>query len=457
MSTTTSPTRVPGPRGLPLIGVLPYLAKDPFGFCMQAAAEGDGLVQLDVGPVKAYLVSHPDYVRQILVTNASNYIKGSMMNGIRLALGNGLFTSDGDFWKRQRRLMQPAFHVRQIQQMAAHIDEAIREGMQRWASAIEHGEPVDVLVEATYLNIKIVLNTLFGATIASERSARLLELTNTVFRGMTERVWTFFLPSWIPTPGVTAYRRAITALDGEIYGIIASRRTSAIEREDLLGTLLSMQDEETGERMSDQQIRDEIFTVFLAGYESTASAVTWTCHLLSQHPDVTGRLQEELDHVLGDRVPAFADLPRLTYTRSVIDEALRLYPAFPMFFRSSVNTDMLGPYEIPGGSHLILSPYATHRDPRFWDDPEVFDPERFTPERFDARARHAYYPFGKGQRMCIGEPMSLTIAHLLVATLAHTYEIKLAPGAVVKPHYAMTYQPKHGLPVALRFRSGEQD
>ncbi|GHO47741.1 cytochrome P450 [Ktedonospora formicarum] len=453
MSTTTPTIRIPGPAGFPLIGVLPYLSRDPCGFCLKAAAEGDGLVRLNAGPIKVYLVSHPDYVQQILVTNAANYIKGSMMDGIRLALGNGLFTSNGDFWKRQRRLMQPAFHARRIQDMVEHINKVVADGLKRWTPTIERGEPIDILTETIHLNIEIIMNTLFGATVESERSTRLLDLTNKVFHGMTERVWTFFLPRWIPTPGATAYQQAITSLDEEIYSIIATRRANPVEHEDLLGMLLSIQDEETGERMSDGQIRDEIFTLFLAGYESTASGLTWTWYLLSQHPKVAAKLREELDQVLGNCPPTYEDLPKLTYTRQVIDEAFRLYPAFPMFFRSSVDTDILGPYQLPGGSQIILSPYATHRDPRYWDNSETFDPDRFAPERFDARVRHAYYPFGKGQRMCIGEPMSLTIAQILIATIVRAYEVELAPGVVITPRYAMTYQPRHGLPLILRPRS----
>ncbi|MCO6007619.1 cytochrome P450 [Actinoallomurus purpureus] len=442
---------VPGVRGVPLVA----LAKDPFGFCMRAAREGDGLVRLGAGPVRAYLVSHPDYVRHILVGNAANYVKGSIMDGIRLALGNGLFTSDGDFWRRQRRLMQPAFHTRQIQRMAETVAETVRASMASWAPAVANGTPVDMLRESIRMNITIILETLFGTTVDEERSARLLDLTDQVFAGMTRRVWTFFVPSWLPTPGAAAYRRSIEALDQEIHALIAARRAALADGdawEDLLSALIQAEDPETGERMSDRQLRDEIFTMFLAGYESTAGGVTWAWHLLSQHPEAAARLREEVDRVLGGRPPAYEDLPALTYTRRVVDETFRLYPAFPMYFRGSVEDDVVGPYAIPGGANIIISPYATHHDPRHWDDPETFDPDRFAPERYDSRAREAYYPFGKGQRMCIGEPMSLTIAQLLIATIAQAYDVRTAPGVQVTGRYAMTYQPKNGLPVILTRR-----
>lgn len=451
MAVTVASSKVPSAKGLPVLGVLPYLPRDPFGFCMKAAADGEGLVRLDVGPVKAYVVSHPDYVRHILVSNSQNYIKGKIMDGIRFALGNGLFTSDGDFWRRQRRLMQPAFHAKRIEWMFGIIDEVISTGMRGWTPTIDSGDPVDILVESTQLNIKIVLRSLFGATADDEQTERLLVLTNQVFRGMTERVWTFFLPRWIPTPGASGYRRAVAALDAEIYSIIAARRASSVEHGDLLDLLLSVEDEDTGERMSDQQLRDEIFTIFIAGYESTSSGITWACHLLSRHPEIFARLQEEVDGV--DREPDFRVLGELPYLKMVVNETFRLYPAFPMYFRSSVESDQVGPYSLPGGAQIIVSPYATHHDPRYWDDPEVFDPERFSAERFDARARNAYYPFGRGQRMCIGEPMSMAIVQLFLLRFARDFAISEVPDTEIRPHYAMTYQPKDGLPLRLTSRA----
>lgn len=454
-----TPVAVPGPKGLPLIGALPGLVRDPFGFCMKAAAESDGLVRLAVGPKAVYLASHPDYVRHILVDNSANYIKGSMMDGIRLALGNGLFTSDGDFWKRQRRLMQPAFHPRGMRQMAQTIEQVVHAGIRRWEPASDRGEPIDVLEESIHLNIEIIVAALLGSAVDAERSARLLELTDLVFRGMTKRVWTFFLPPWMPAPGAAAYRRAIAALDEEIYDLIAVRRSEpGIEQQgDLLAMLLSAKDAETGEQMSDRQLRDEIFTLFVAGYESTATGVAWTCHLLCRNPEINGRLSAELDRVLSGRSPAYEDLPKLTYTQMVVNEALRHYPAFPMYFRSATETDVVGPYTIPAGADIVVSPYATHHDPRYWDDPEAFDPDRFLPERFGAEARRAYYPFGVGQRRCIGEPMALASTQLLLAALVQTYEISLAPGTVVKPRYAMTYHPKDGLPLILKRRQGQSE
>jgi cytochrome P450 len=442
---------IPRARGVPLLGALPYLARDPFGFCMRAAADGDGLVRLDAGPVRAYLVSHPDYVRHVLVGNAGNYVKGKMMDGIRLAMGNGLFVSDGDFWRRQRRLMQPAFHARQVGRMSGAIGQAVAAGLGRWRAAADRGEPIDLLAETIQVNIQVVVGALFGATAGADRSARLLELTDRVFRGMAERVWAFFLPPWVPTPGGRAYQRSIEELESEVYAVIAERRGDPEQRDDLLGALLGMRDEDTGEVMSDKQLRDEIFTLFLAGNESTATGVTWTWHLLARNPAVVGRLHEEVAGAFDGPVPALTELADLPYTKRVVSEGFRHYPAFPMYFRESVAADEIGPYRLPAGANVVVSPYATHHDPRHWDDPERFDPDRFLPERFDNQARAAYYPFGRGQRMCIGEPMSLAIAHTLVAALAKGFEVTPV-GDDVGHRYAMSLQPKGGLPVRLTVR-----
>ena len=444
-------TPIPRAKGWPGVGVLPYLAKDPFGFCLQSALAGDGLVRLDVGPMKIYLVSHPDYVHRVLVSGAANYGKGSIMNGIRLALGNGLFTSDGDAWKRQRRLLQPTFHQRHLESTIRTVNEELSDTLRRWQPAIASGEPVDLLSDVIQLNIRITLRVLFGATASADEAARLLVDTDAVFRGMARRVWTFFLPPWLPAPGARQYRRAIRTLDEHIYEIVAARRAAPEQHADLLGALLASQDD-TGEGLNDEQIRDEIFTFFLAGYESTASNIAWTFCQLAAHPEVMREVQDEVDRILGTRAPAYTDLVNLVFERMVIREALRLYPAFPMFFRTSADTDTLGPYTLPAGSSIVLSPYATHHDARYWADPEKFDPGRFSTERFGPQEKNAYYPFGKGQRICIGEAMALTIAQIVIAAIVQAFDVEILGGSSVKGHYAMTYTPKNGLPIILRPR-----
>lgn len=426
--------------------------RDPFRYVMDAAARHDGLVRIGPRPLHVYVVSHPDYVRRILVTHSANYVKGSMMRPFRAALGNGLVTSEGDYWKRQRRLMQPAFHTTRLQSMETHIAACVARAVERWDGHADRGDTVNFLDECIRLNVEIVLGALFGTSIDSARAERLRDLTSQVFVGLASKVWTFFLPGWFPMPGASGYRRAVAALDAEVYRIIGERRAGADRPEDLLGMLLAAEDADTGERMTDQQLRDEVFTLFMAGYETTATGLTWTAYELARHPEVADAMVAELEHATGTAIPTFAELSRLEYQRRVIDEAFRLHPPFPIWFRSTVEPDRLGPYRLPANAKIILDPHITHRDPRFWDDPETFDPDRFTADRLDSRHRLAYYPFGRGNRVCIGERFAVTVTQMVLSALVRTFEFTVPPGFEAVPRYVVTCQPKGGLPLSLRAR-----
>ncbi|MGC2660912.1 MAG: cytochrome P450 [Bryobacteraceae bacterium] len=443
---------VPGPKGIRALGMIPGMMRNPFGYLMATAARHDGLVRLNVGPFHIYLVSHPDYVRRILVENNLNYYKGSIMDGIRMALGNGLFTADGDLWSRQRRLMVPVFHHSHAVRMVATISALATDLIQSWMPRVERGEPVDMLSELVLFNIDLIQRTLFGATIGATDAQMMFEATQAVFQGMSKRVWAFFVPRGIPVPGQKACQRAIKRLDDVVLRLVDQRRRSKEEYQDLLGLLLSARDEETGEGMSDLQLRDEIFTIFLAGYESTATAVSWALFLLSQHPQVDRKMQQEVDDCLDGRIPTMEDIPRLAYTRMVIDEAMRLYPSFPMYFRTSRAPDQLGPYEIPGDASIVISPYATHHSPEYWDEPERFDPERFAPGRLSTDSKRAYYPFGHGKRICIGRDFALTEATTVLSMIAQRFNRRLVPGTKIEPHYAMSLTSRYGVPLLLQAR-----
>ncbi|MFI5719086.1 cytochrome P450 [Nocardia sp. NPDC051750] len=450
MTSTTETTSVS--EKPPAAGVRAGLFRDPFRYLMDAAARHDGLVRIGPALLNVYVVSHPDYIRRILVTNAANYPKGSMMAPFRTALGNGLVTSEGDYWKRQRRLMQPAFHSEQLQAMEAHIAGCVERAVERWRRAAAQGTPLDIMEEGTRLNVEIVLGTLFSTSLDVERAERLRALTSQVFAGLASKVWTFFVPDRLPLPGATAYRRAVAELDAEVYRIIAERRTAATRPRDLLGLLLDAEHADTGERMSDLQLRDEVFTLFMAGYETTATGTTWICYELARHPEIADAVAGELDRAGVRTLPAFAELSQLGYQRRVIDEAFRLHPAFPIWFRTAVDADILGSYRLPENAKIIVNPHITHRDPRFWEDPEAFDPDRFTPDRFDSARRHAYYPFGKGSRVCIGERLAVTITQMVVSALVRNFEFTIVEGFEVIPRYVVTCQPKGGLPLVLRER-----
>ncbi len=437
---------------IPAAGLRLGLVRDPFAYLMDAAARHEGLVRVGPGVLRTFVVSHPDHIRRILVTNAANYPKGSMMRPFRAALGNGLVTSEGDYWKRQRRLMQPAFHSRQLDAMEAHIAACVERAVARWRVDAQQGVPVNILDESIRLNVEIVLGALFGTSIDGPRAERLRELTSQVFAGLASKVWTFFLPDRLPMPGATVYRRAVAELDGEVYRIIGERRGSGDCPEDLLGLLLAAEDSETGERMTDRQLRDEIFTLFMAGYETTATGTTWISYELANHPEIAETSVAELDRVVAGESPTLAELSQLEYQRRVINEAFRLHPPFPIWFRETVEPDMLGPYRLPAKARIILNPHITHRDPRYWDDPESFDPDRFAPDRFSSRMRHAYYPFGKGGRVCIGERLATSVTQMVVSALVRNFQFTVSDGFRVETRYVVTCQPRGGLPLVLRER-----
>ncbi|MGA6205411.1 cytochrome P450 [Nocardia testacea] len=452
MTSSTVVTPTTDTEKVPAAGLRPDLFRDPFRYILNAAARHDGLVRIGPAALQTYVVSHPDYVRHILVTHAANYPKGSMMRPFRAALGNGLVTSEGDFWKRQRRLMQPAFHSEQLQSMESHITSCVERAVQRWHRAAAQGIPVNILDDGIQLNVEIVLGALFSTSIDGPRAERLRALTSQVFVGLASKVWTFFLPGWLPLPGATAYRRAVGELDAEVYRIIAERRATGSGTRDLLDLLLGAEDADTGERMSDRQLRDEIFTLFMAGYETTATGTTWISYELARHPRIADAVAAELDQVVTGALPGLAELPLLKYQRRVIDEAFRLHPPFPIWFRGTTEADTLGPYRLPKNAKIILAPHVTHRDRRYWSEPETFDPDRFTPERFDSTSRQAYYPFGRGSRICIGERLAITITHMVVSSLVRNFVFTVSDGYEVIPRYMVTYQPEGGIPLVLRGR-----
>lgn len=440
---------IPGPAGYPLVGVIPKLARDPFQFMVDAGRTYSGVVRLNLGLAKVYLVSHPEYVRHILVTNHHNYWKGPILRGLKLIIGEGLFASDGLLWQRQRRLLSPTFHRQRLAGMVGLMTGLIDEHMTRWQENVQHGRPLDLLEEMVPLNINILLKAIFGTSISLEEVRLVRQASDVIFHHSEKLIFSFFLPMGIPRPGHRRFKAALAVVNQLVDGIIAERRQQPADSDDLLSALLSAHDEESGRPMDDQQVRDEVMSLFMAGYESTAAALGWAWYLLSQHPAVEEKLQDELAGVLAGKPPTLADLPKLTYTRMVIDETLRLYPPFPTFFRTSYESDQLGDYHLPPNSAIIISPYVTHRSPDYWPDPERFDPERFAASSPAEPRPDAYYPFGMGQRLCIGSSLSLLEQQLILAMVAQKFQRELVAGYVLEPHYDIALRPRFGVPMIL--------
>jgi cytochrome P450 len=449
---TSTATRAapPGPRGYPLVGVLPMLLRNPLQFMLDTSTRYGDVISMRVGPKRFYLLNHPDHIKHVLQDHHRNYQKGANLAMLKRLMGNGLVTSEGDFWLRQRRLVQPAFHHRRIADMAATIVDKTAAMLEGWRPIAASGDELDVVAEMMRLTQQIIVRTMFGSAIGDDTEL-IYRALNTILSHLSHMLWTSALPEWL-TPGQRRFEQALQALDRVVYRMIDECRHNADTMGNLLALLLQARDAETGTGMTDQQIRDEVMTLFVAGHETTANALAWAFAMLGQHPDVAQRLHAELETVLAGRPPTFEDLPRLTYTRMVIEEVLRLYPSGWVMFRTPITDDVIGGQRIPAGAIVVLCPYAMHRSAAYWEHPERFDPERFSPERSAERPRYVYTPFGGGPRQCIGSAFALMEAQLILAMVAQRYEMHGVPGRPAKAHVAVVLQPRHGIHMVPRAR-----
>ena len=435
-------TEIPVVKGYPVVGLLPGFWREPFATLVGAVREVGDIAWLDLPGQKWILVSHPDHVEHVLKTNVSNYIKG--YDKARVLQGNGLVLNEGSSWLRQRRLMQPAFHRRYLEHFAATMVEETEKVLRDWEEPASAGRAIDVAKEMKLLTQRIIVKTMFGSEVGAE-GERISWAFDVAMRGIELRIQ---LPLWtsrLPLPVNRRFEQALAILDGAVYRMIRARRREEAGREDLLSMLLSARDEETGEAMTQRQVRDEVMGIYLAGHETTALTLTWLWYLLSTSPDATRKVRAEALEVTGDRSPEVGDLPNLTYTRMVVDETLRLYPPAWILARKAIDEDEIHGYRIPAGSGLLVCPYVTHRRTDLWENPEGFDPERFAPGTSGGRPRYTYFPFGGGPRQCIGNNFALMEATLVVATIARRYRLDLMPGQEIEPKASGTLKP--GSPV----------
>lgn len=357
-----------------------------------------------------WVLSSPEYVRHVLVDHHANFKKGIGIERVAILLGNGLMTSEGDHWRAQRKMVQPAFHRKVIATWMPHIHEATARVAKRWEDAAQRGEPVNVTQDTSEAALDVVLRALFGdglARLVSDASPFAL-LTD-----HTERNLTF------------AYK--FRQLGKLIMDDVARRRREGARGDDIVSHLIDARDRQTGEPMSDRELLDEIMTLIIAGHETTASSLNWFWYLLAQEPAVESRLHAELDDA-GDAPPSYDDLARFAYARRAIDETLRLYPPGWLLTRRSIAASTIGAFDLPAGTDVLVSPYLVHRHPRHWDRPDAFDPDRFLPEASEGRDRFAYLPFGLGPRACIGEHLAIIEMHAHVIMLARRFSLSLVPG-----------------------------
>lgn len=401
------------------------------------------------------LVFHPDGVRHVVQENHFNYRKGKIFYQVlRRTLGNGLLTNNGDSWLTQRRLIQPIFHRSRI----ADFSRLMTESAQTWIEEITRDtqQPLDVFPQMSGLTLSIVCQALFGADMLPYKQ-RVFQAISTINHLDAQAVYVPGLLT-LPTPQRRRLYEARATLDAIVDELIAGRRARPTKSEnDLLTMLLQAQDAETGEGMNDQQVRDEVMTLMVAGHETTTNALCWTLMLLAQHPAIEGQLREEYTRVLGGRAAQMEDLPHLKLGRMVLEESMRLYSPAWTFARSAINEDEIGEYRIAKGASVLLFPAVTQRHPDFWEQPEVFDPERFDPERAAGRHRFASFPFGGGPRMCIGNQFALTEAQLILATILPHTQFRLLPGAKVIPEPLVTLRPRGGLWMTISRREGTDE
>jgi cytochrome P450 len=443
--------RPPGPGLFDEIPRNPANDRRFFDKLLQARREYGDVAYVGMPGMRRYFVVHPDDVQHVLLDNARNYGKDCFeYASLRLVLGGGLVTSDGELWRRQRKLAAPAFRPRSVAGFADSMARATEEMLGRWEGRANGLEAFDLVPEMIGVALRIVGDALFGFDTAAVRETIAPAIAKCLYYAIGRAPWS--LPLKYPTVANVRFRNAIATLHGIVDGIIAERRRRGAERSDLLAMLMAALDEESGEGMDDAQLRDEVLTLLVAGHETTATALSWTFWLLSRHPEVRRRVEEEVDRKLTSHLPGAEDVEKLTWTRQVIDESLRLYPAVWGIARVAKDWDEIGGYELPPRSVLYLAQWATHRHPDFWPNPEGFDPERFAPEAAAARHRFAYFPFAGGPRVCIGNNLALLEAVLILAMVSRRYRVDLVPGHPVEPQATITTRPRHGILVTLAKR-----
>lgn len=442
----------PGPRGHVVFGSLPDLRRDPLQTMLDGWHRYGDVVRFRLGgSLQAHLLVHPRDVKQVLQDNHVGYQKDvRTMNELKETIGEGLLTSEGSLWLRQRRLAQPAFHRQRIAALGTVMTDCALAMLDRWKVYADIYEPFDVSAEMMHLTLEVVTKSLFGTEMTDDSTAIGQAVTVAIEHTMQRLQAYAALPMSLPFPGNYRFQRAKQELDEVVFRFISESRRSGRETGNLLSLLLHAQDDSSGQGMSDQQLRDEVMTLFLAGHETTALSLSWTFYLLSRYPEASRRLHAELADVLGGRPPTVDDLPHLPYTRMVIDESMRLYPPAWVVNRTPLKGDDVGGYWIPPGKLIWLSSYITHRHPDFWENPEGFDPERFSPEHSAGRPRYAYFPFGGGPRQCIGNGFALQEAQLILATVAQRYHLDLVPGHPIALHPLITLRPRYGIRMTLR-------
>ncbi|MEJ7731266.1 MAG: cytochrome P450 [Polyangiaceae bacterium] len=467
-SDSLPPRRIPQHPGLPLFGSFLEALRNPLGLLFDGTRNAD-YARYRFGPMTYILVNDPEGVQHVLVKNAANYVKSRTYDGVRHVIGAGLLTSEGETWRRNRKLVQPAFHGTRHLAFAQAFARGTDAAVDRWLGEHADGARLDAHAEMMRLTLGLVGETLFGVDLDGE-AARIGHALDVTIRWAQAHIQSVVrVHPRIPTPSNVRFRRALATLDATALRIIGERRrearppngdgaangsstgagsTAGATQRDPLGELIAAHDD-AGKKLTDTELRDEVLTLVLAGHETTANNLTWTLMLLSQHPDVERRVFEEVERVVGQGPVRLSHLPALEYTERVLSESLRLLPPAWMLERDALADDVVCGWQVPRGATVAVCAYLLHRHRRYWDNPEGFDPDRWLPERSAARPRGAYLPFGDGPRVCIGKSFALIEAKVCLAAMVRRVRLELEPGARIEPEPGVTLRPRGGMPMRL--------
>ena len=450
MSTTTAPSpkkKPPFPKHRHwLFGHAGMLREDALGMVKKFIEQYGDIISLSVPFNKAVIAANPEYARQVLQDNSKNYTKSLAYELLRPLLGNGLLTSEGDFWKQQRKLIQPAFHKRKLDEWTQMMIEQSNHTADRISKYADTGEAFDVMPEMTALTLDIISKAMFSTGVEDKAQMvgdQILLLNEYTIDKLHSPIR---LPAAFPTPFNVKERKALALLDQVIYEIIDKRRKGGEKKDDLLSMLIDVRDEETGESMSNKQLRDEIMTVFIAGNETSSTALSWTLYLLSQHPHIEQKMMAEIDEKLNSGMQlTFNTVHEFQYVKQVIEEGMRLYPPVWSVGRRAIADDELGGYKIEKGTNVLVPIIFMHRNERYWENALEFMPERFAPERRHSIDRFVYFPFGGGARVCIGNNFAMLEMQIILINLYRKFKFKLKEGFKVEDEVLITYKPKHGV------------
>ena len=442
-------SRAPGPRALPVLGGMLQLRGDPLAKILELRARHGGVVHLGpAGPREVFLLTEPTAIRRALLDNHTNYKKGLAAQRLRAVLGEGSLLLEGAAWRKRRRLIQPAFHKQKIATLASAFVEHTDAMLERWRPAMDRGATLDVRDEMLRLTMQLTLRNMFGAD--GSQLQPLVDAWQHIYDELSRsRKQIIRLPAWIPSRQRDRSTAAMATVQRVLGDLIRAR--TATDDGSVLAMLLRARDEESGGGLTDQELRDEVMTIFVGGYETSSNALAFATALLAAHPEISARHHEEIDRVLAQRTPTIGDLAALPYNRAILDESMRLYPPSWMITREAIDDDVVDGYRIPRGAQLLISAYGVHHAPELWPEPERFRPERFLPEATE-RERFAFLPFGGGPRVCLGEQYALTEMQLILARLAQRLALELAPGARIAARAHVGLRPLHPLLVVAHWR-----